>query len=148
MSAVEFVEDDGGRAAAGYKGHTGDCACRALAIASGRPYQEVYELIIEEAKREKPRGKKKRSHPRTGVYRPTMHRVCERLGAYWTATMQIGSGCQVHVRGPELVWGRLVLSLSGHYSAVIDRVVRDTYDPSRGGTRCVYGFWTFPELDQ
>lgn len=28
-----FVYDDGGRAAAGYKGTTGDCACRAVAIA-------------------------------------------------------------------------------------------------------------------
>jgi hypothetical protein len=24
---------------------------------------------------------------------------------------------------------------------VIDGVIHDTFDPSRGGTRCVYGYW-------
>lgn len=44
MAQMTFQFDDGGRAAAGYKGTTGDCACRAIAIASGRPYQEIYDL--------------------------------------------------------------------------------------------------------
>lgn len=26
-------------------------------------------------------------------------------------------------------------------------VIHDNYDPSREGTRCVYGYWTFPEPD-
>src|SRR6516225_2064075 len=38
-----FVYDDGGRAAAGFKGTTADCACRAIAIATGKPYREVYD---------------------------------------------------------------------------------------------------------
>lgn len=29
---MNFIYDDGGRSAAGYKGFTGDCACRAAAI--------------------------------------------------------------------------------------------------------------------
>ncbi len=28
-----------------------------------------------------------------------------------------------------------------HYTAVIDGVINDTHDPSREGTRCVYGYW-------
>ncbi len=58
--------------------------------------------------------------------------------------MAIGSGCTVHLRIGELPAGRLVVSLSKHMTAVIDGVIHDTYDPSRGGTRCVYGYWREP----
>jgi hypothetical protein len=64
------------------------------------------------------------------------------LGFDWTPTMEIGSGCKVHVREDELPKGRLILALSKHYAACIDGVINDTYDPSREGTRCVYGYWT------
>jgi len=37
---------------------------------------------------------------------------------------------------------RLILSLSKHLAAMVDGVVHDTHDPSRGGTRCVYGYWS------
>jgi hypothetical protein len=55
--------------------------------------------------------------------------------------MQIGSGCKVHLRADELPNGRLVVHTSRHSTAVIDGVIHDTYDPSRGGNRCVYGYW-------
>ena len=42
---MDFVFHDGGRAAAGYKGKTGDCVARSIAIATGKPYQEVYEAL-------------------------------------------------------------------------------------------------------
>jgi hypothetical protein len=56
--------------------------------------------------------------------------------------MQIGSGCKVHLRSDELPIGRLVVGLSRHSAAVIDGVLHDTYDCSRRGTRCVYGYWS------
>jgi hypothetical protein len=59
--------------------------------------------------------------------------------------MQIGSGCKVHLRADELPAGRLVVKLSRHLVAVIDGVIHDTYDCSRGGTRCVYGFYQSAE---
>ena len=42
-----FVYNDGGRRAAGFtnKATVGDCVARAVAIASGRPYQEVYDRL-------------------------------------------------------------------------------------------------------
>lgn len=141
-----FILNDGGRAAAGYKGITGDCAARALAIASGRPYQEVYDLINEAAKSER-RGKRKSwiSSAREGVSKETMHKVATALGATWVPTMQIGTGCKVHLRPEELPrTGRHILSLSKHYSAWIEGKVNDLYDPSRLGSRCVYGIYTFP----
>lgn len=32
---LDFIKDDGGRAAAGYKGETGDCVVRAVSILNG-----------------------------------------------------------------------------------------------------------------
>lgn len=42
---MDFVFHDGGRDAAGYKGSTGDCVTRSIAIAAGKPYQEVYDAL-------------------------------------------------------------------------------------------------------
>ena len=63
------------------------------------------------------------------------------LGFVWTATMQIGSGCNTHLKADELPSGRLVCNVSRHAVAVIDGVIHDTHDCSRGGKRCVYGYW-------
>jgi hypothetical protein len=41
VGLMTFVHDDGGRVAAGFKGHAGDCVVRAIAIATGIPYRQV-----------------------------------------------------------------------------------------------------------
>jgi hypothetical protein len=131
-----FVEHDGGRAAAGFKGTTGDCAVRAVAIAAELPYREVYRALA--------RAMGAIGQPRSvrhGVDRKVMRRYMHEIGWLWVPTMRIGQGCTVHVRADELPSGRLVLALSGHYTAVIDGVVYDAYDPSREGSRCVYGYF-------
>lgn len=137
-----FQFNDGGRAAAGYKGKTGDCVVRAIAIATGHPYQQIYDIVNHAATFERT-GKRKRgvSDARTGVYRTSIKRVMKSLGWTWTPTMQIGSGCVVHLRADELPPGRLVVSVSKHLTAVVDGVIHDTHDCSRRGTRCVYGYW-------
>jgi hypothetical protein len=140
---VRWVYDDGGRVAAGFKGEAGDCVVRAAAIATGLPYSEVYALVGELAKRERPRKGRSRSSARNGVNKATERRLLERLGGKWHPTMGIGTGCTVHLRTGELPGGRLVAVVSGHSVAVVDGVIRDTYDCSRDGTRCVYGYWTF-----
>lgn len=144
MTGDYWVFDDGGRADAGYKGDTGDCFVRAVAIATGRTYREVYDLTNQIA-RDEPRSKTRRgrSDARLGVHRWTADRVCARLGLTWTPTMSIGSGTTVHVRADELPGGRLVLSLSRHFAAHVDGVLHDTHDSSRDGTRAVYGYWTY-----
>lgn len=143
---MKFVYDDGGREAAGFKGETGDCVCRAIAIATGKPYKEVYDLINQFAKEEKPtKSKKGRSSARTGVYKETIRKVMEHYGWKWTPTMKVGQGCKVHMRADELPSGRVVASLSKHLVCVIDGVIHDTYDSSREETRCVYGYYTKDE---
>lgn len=139
---MKFKFDDGGRSNAGYKGFTGDCVCRAIAIATEKPYKEVYDLINEFGKKERT-GKRKRgrSNARTGVYKNTIKKVMTYYGWEWTPTMQIGQGCKVHLKENELPAGRLVVNVSKHCTAVIDGVIHDTYDCSRDGTRCVYGYY-------
>lgn len=141
------VFDDGGRAAAGFRGSAGDCVARAVAIASGRDYAEVYKRLADgqasnrRTKRTVKSGTKRSA--RNGVYtgRKWFSDYMTELGFEWTPTMSIGSGCKVHLRADELPAGRLVVSLSKHVAAVIDGVIRDTYDCTRDGTRCVYGYW-------
>jgi hypothetical protein len=140
---MRWKYDDGGRAAAGFKGAAGDCVCRAIAIATERSYKEVYDLLNEFAGTER-KGKRRRgkSSARSGVYKTTIQRVMARLGWHWTPTMKIGSGCTTHLRDGELPPGRLIVSVSRHLVAVIDGVAHDTYDPTRDGGRCVYGYFS------
>jgi hypothetical protein len=140
---MQFVFNDGGRAAAGYKGLTRDCVTRSIAIVTGKPYAEVYTAINEASKSER-RGKRKSglSSARTGVHKPTYRRYLESLGYKFTPTMGIGTGCKVHLRSDELPAGKLIVCVSRHVTAVIDGVINDTNDPSREGTRCVYGYFT------
>ncbi len=133
---------DGGRADAGYRGTTGDCVVRAIATATGADYQTVYNAINALAERERPRGRKTRSSARTGVHKATIRRYMDSIGWRWTPTMQIGSGCKVHLRADELPTGRLVVSVSKHLVAVVDGTVHDNHDCTRDGTRCVYGYWS------
>lgn len=143
---MRWVYDDGGRADAGYRGEAGDCCVRAIAIASELPYKEVYAALNATARYERPRNGRSRSHARIGVKTPTIHRyLVNQLGWTWTPTMFIGSGCTVHVRADELPkTGRHVLNLSRHLTALVDGAIFDTYDPSRDGMRCVYGYWSAP----
>ena len=136
------VYNDGGRKDAGCRGIVRDCVVRAIAIVSGRTYASVYEALNEAAKSEHPRNAGKRSSSRAGVKTATVRRYLATAGYKWTPTMHIGSGCKVHLRPDELPPGRLIVRLSRHLTAVIDGIIYDTADPSREGTRCVYGYWT------
>lgn len=149
-----WVYDDGGRQAAGYHGTAGDCVCRAVAIASGRSYAEVYTRLAagNAAQRNTKRG---RTDPHAGQ-RTAREGICVRrkwfrdymheLGFVWFPTMRIGHGCEVHLRADELPAGRLVVNVSRHMVAVVNGIIHDTHDPSRDGTRCVYGYYYRPNL--
>lgn len=133
-----WVYNDGGRADAGFHGETQDCAIRAVAIATDLPYRFVYDQLFGMSKT---RGIKRPS-PRNGVDRRVLRAFMEELGWTWIPTMGIGTGCTVHLTADELPGGcSLVVNVSKHTCAVIDGVIHDTHDPSRNGTRCVYGYF-------
>lgn len=141
---MNWIYDDGGRAEAGYNGSTRDCCCRAISIATEMPYKEVYDMINKYGKAErltKKRVRAGRSNARTGVWKETARKIMTDLGWTWVPTMQIGTGCKVHLKAGELPSGRLMCLVSHHYVAVIDGVIHDTYDSTRDGNRCVYGYF-------
>lgn len=173
---MKYVYDDGGRASAGYRGNTSDCVCRAIAIAAGLPYQEVYDRLADgNATNRRTRGRRTagRRSAAQGIYTKSkwFKEYMQKLGFVWVPTMKIGSGCKVHLVDGELPVGRLVVSVSKHYTAVVDGVIHDTHNPSdRAPTifppntpmsempkgvrplengngwsyepdRCVYGYW-------
>jgi hypothetical protein len=140
--AQRFIFNDGGREAAGYKGSTGDCVTRSIAIVTGRPYKEVYDAINQLSESERTgKRKKKKSNARTGVFKGTSKKYLLSLGYEWIPTMQIGQGCKVHLRSDELPTGRIIVKVSKHMTTMIDGVINDTHDCSRQGTRCVYGYF-------
>ena len=150
---MPFVYDDGGRKDAGRKGLTGDCVCRAVAIASGKPYAEVYTALASGT--ESQRGRKKGCTASHGINttRKWFKDYMRGLGFKWVPCMAIGTGCKTHLVAGELPMGRLVVAVSRHYCAVIDGILRDTHDPQRRtfwyedgqiarvSERCVYGYW-------
>ena len=144
---MKWVYDDGGRSQYFKAEKVGDCVTRSIAIATGKDYKEVYDAINRLAKAERTGKRKKgKSSARDGVYTSTAKKYIEQeLGWVWVPKMKIGSGCTCHVREDELPSGNLILSLSKHYTAVKDGVIHDTYDCSREGTRCVYGYWRAPK---
>lgn len=141
---MKFVYDDGGRSAAGYKGRARDCTVRAIAIATGKPYQEIYDVLFEMNRKQCPGDRK--SSPRDGnTSRKTIRTYMESIGWRFVPTMGIGTGCKVHLRDGELPMGKLVVSLSRHMVAVIDGVIHDIFDPQREQRRCVYGYFVLNE---
>ena len=153
---MDFLFNDGGRKAAGFKGNTGDCVVRAIAIATGLndrlnpgdAYRMIYADLFQ-ASRDFSKGhcrvakaiQRQGASPRTGVHKSVYNKYLDGLGWTWVPTMSIGSGCKVHLRPDELPKGRLIVRLSRHITAVINGQLQDTYDCSRDGSRCVYGYW-------
>lgn len=152
---MRYAYDDGGRAAAGFRGNAGDCVTRAIAIATGKPYREVYDAMhagieafatgrSKAAKRAARGGGKRSTTPRNGVNRRVYEKYLLGLGWRWIPTMRVGQGCTVHLRADELPAGRLIVAVSKHLVAVVDGVARDTFDCTRDGSRCVYGYYRAP----
>lgn len=140
--------DDGGRADHGFKGIAGDCVTRSIAIALDMPYGAVYrelrDRMADDVARARPGSSRARrkTTPRDGVHRDVYEAFLFDYGWVWAPTMSIGGGCTTHLRPSELPdVDRIIARLSRHITAVVDGTIRDTHDPSRSGTRCVYGYF-------
>lgn len=161
MITTGYQFDDGGRAAAGFKGMCGDCGTRAAAIALSLPYREVYDELnsIRKELLSKARSARVKKFLNNSVRNWTSMRVMQeffhRHGWTWVSTMKIGSGCSVHLNSWELPSGSIVVRLSKHYTAMVNGVIHDTFDPRLESEwsidagngdkittkRCVYGYW-------
>lgn len=146
--------DDGGRAAAGFKGQAGDCVVRSISIVTNIPYKKIYDDVYRANEEFRTTSKtrlakslkKKNDTPRNGTHRVVLKMYLKKIGWNWTPTMFIGQGCKVHLKKNELPNGTLIVSCSKHITVVKDGILYDTHDCTRRGTRCVYGYWSKPSL--
>lgn len=137
---MNYQYNDGGRKEAGFVGDVGDCTVRAIAIATQQSYVQVYTDLynLNRIHNNNPR----KASPRDGnTSMKTIRAYMQGIGWEWVATMGIGTGCKVHLQADELPAGRIIARCSRHMVAVVDGIVNDTYDSSRSGTRCVYGYF-------
>lgn len=130
---MKFVYSDGGRSRYFKANNVNDCVIRATCNATQKDYLEVYNDL-----KKLNGGKSCRNGTPSKIAKKYINSL---EGWEWVPTMLVGQGCKVHLKEDELPKGILILSLSKHYTCVKDGVIHDTYDCSRNGTRCVYGFW-------
>lgn len=149
-----FKYNDGGRELAGYKGKTKDCVTRAISIATGKPYQEVYDNLVQWAKdysltrndRVAKNIRRKGTSPRNGVNKEVYRTYLQSLGWEWVTCNEIGQSEKVHLDASELPKGKIICKCSRHLTAMIDGVINDTYNPQRKhlgypNERMVYGYY-------
>ena len=108
-------------------------------------YQEVYDALNRLAQTERI-GKRKRktvqqSHRRVSRDLSSLSRIAR-------MAMDLDHVDWFRMPGPpaasELPRGPLIVKVSRHLTAVIDGVLYDTHNCSRGGMRCVYGYFSQP----
>jgi hypothetical protein len=143
-----WEDTDGGRRAAGYGEPKGDCVARAIAIATEKPYTEVFEALkaasADYVKRwpdSVTAGLIKRSRsggdPASGCFDAVSGRYLRSIGWEYTRLRE-----RVFLRADQLPRGRLIAAINRHYVAVIDGVIHDIYDSGEGGKRPVKGYWS------
>ena len=117
---MEFIWNDGGRAASGFVGLTGDCVTRAVAIATGKSYRSVYDAMRQASG----------SSPRDGI----SSRVAEDY--LRDAGFQREPLSDVSFLKDWLPKGIVTASLvsddgrSRHFCTIIDHVIHDTWNPA------------------
>ena len=129
---IQFEADDGGRQEAGYKGLTGDCVIRSIAITSGIPYKTVYKELSERQDKFHQElhpnshyfGTLKKKSVRSGVYTSVWMDYVEELGY---KQIPVDSGITSWDDIPKT--GKLLIRVPQHLSCVVDGVIHDTWDP-------------------
>jgi hypothetical protein len=146
VSPLPFHYNDGGRKAAGFGLPSRDCVARSIAIASGLAYQDVYTFLAEQnaLQRASKNTPKRQRSADDGIFtrRAWFNRYLVSLGFKWTPTLHVGDNRRTYLREGQLPLGRVIVSIKGHYTTLIDGVIHDTYDPSKNGKACVLGFWS------
>lgn len=127
LLCVDFVYDDGGRKAAGFRGKAaGDCATRACAIVLGLPYRHVYKKMAEINAATCVPGAKRRS-PSKGVAVGAAKCVFSSLGLF---EVEPPGGRMMTLTEAYNEFGDLlaITNAGQHITAVADGAVRDIWD--------------------
>jgi hypothetical protein len=153
LRGESWVSYDGGRKAVGHNDAGGDCTVRAIAVATGRPYDEVHAALtaatisfVKGKPNDPLTGFMLRSRrglrsvdPAHGSYDDVYEPYLRALG--WRYTSTKGRNPKVYLRAEDLPPGRLIVQVHRHLVAVIDGVVLDTWNSAGAGRRPVKGYW-------
>lgn len=127
---MTYQHTDGGRAAAGFVGKTGDCAARAMALALKIPYAQAYKVIADANA-----AAGKRRSVRHGVMRDVFGRVLSQHGWVWHPAPKFPGR---KARCSDMPLGIVIARQAGHFVCVIDGVPHDIFDCT---TKMIYGYW-------
>ncbi|MFO1065441.1 MAG: DUF2786 domain-containing protein [Pirellulales bacterium] len=129
---MEFVWNDGGRASSGFVGLAGDCVVRAIAIATGSSYRDIYAAI----------GDATQKTPRNGVRPAVFDGMLSERG--WTRHSGAGHPFNANAlpKGPVIVHLTQPESTKSHLCTVIDHVIHDTWNPYEDGDYRISDYWT------
>lgn len=130
---LDFIKDDGGRAAAGYKGETGDCVVRAVSILNGgtaASYKAAWADCLAAgkeviARQRKNRGKGNPS-PGAGVDKKACLLVYARNDLVkvdlrnWS---ELPTYAEAHAR-----YGDCIVTTTGHICALVGGALHDLFD--------------------
>ena len=133
---IDYRYDDGGRAAVGYRGRTGDCVVRAIAICTGEDYRAVYLTMAEHMKRNGYAAsgnayatrERNRKAPRSKgqiAARRVQDRVLE---AYGFRKVRLPTGARPTFTEAHHQFGDCVVGTTKHVAAIVDGALRDTFD--------------------
>lgn len=144
-TVLPWTYSDGGRNASGREGSAGDCVVRAIAIAAGLAYSDVFEAMRVEL-----------PQVRTWCMNGTWHYTRAMINnpdtgnpeMVWTPYLEELGWSRVALdRGTYLdlpAEGRLIVRTVGHLQCVIDGVQQDQADWSTtptGRPSKVHGYW-------
>ena len=133
---IGYRYDDGGRAAAGFMGETGDCVVRAIAICAGEDYLAVYRTMAEHMKANgyaasgnayATRERTRKAPRRRGQL--SARRVQDRvLEAYGFRKVLLPAGERPTYAEAHRRYGDCIVGTTKQVAAIVDGALRDTFD--------------------
>ena len=137
MNGIDYKHDDGGRLAAGFKGHTGDCVTRAIAIATGIDYEKVRKDLMQRQSDWRSTGSRKAKRQtgnsvRNGCHKEVYEPYLAALGWQKQSLIKFGCSKRVKMTADDLPSGKLIAKVQsgrrGHLAAIVDHVLHDNWD--------------------
>jgi hypothetical protein len=127
----DFVWDDGGRSKAGFVGLTGDCVPRAISIATGIAYRDVYHALQQSSPQS----------PRYGVSESVYSQYLKQRG--WQHR-RIDGGLVDEEKFPDglvIIGCQKTYPSKGHLFALVEGSIRDTWDVRDDGAYLTKEVW-------
>lgn len=130
---MKFIWHDGGRAACGFVGQTGDCVTRSIAIATGRVYRDVYQALSETSSRT----------ARHGIDDGVASQYLRALG-WKRMTAEKMTPADLPPGALMLVFNSFHTNRTGHMSCMVDHTIYDTWNPLEDPEYHLVEYWLCP----